>query len=113
MVLAFMAFAGTSTYFVLRRLNLSKATEAVAAKDFDAIRTRFGARPPLIEVTGAGVRDFKINRPEQPDGRPVSTLHVLNWTQDDNQVFRTEVPLWLMRGEPARAASAKGEPWPM
>ena len=96
-VLAFAALAGTSAYFVFRNLELSTKTEAVVTKDFDAIRTRFGARPALIEVTDPRGRDFKINRPAQPDGRAISTLHVLTFTQEDGQVFRTEVPLWLMR----------------
>jgi hypothetical protein len=96
-VLAFVALAGTGAFFVLRRLNVSTATEGDVTKDFDAIRSRFGARPPLIEVTDVRGRDFKINRPQQADGRPISTLHVLTWTQEDGQVFRTEVPIWLMR----------------
>lgn len=96
-ILGIAALAGTSAYFVFRHLNVSTATEASAAKDFDAIRSKYGARPPLIEVSDPRGRDFKINRPVQPDGRAISTLHVLTWTQDDGQVFRTEVPVWLMR----------------
>jgi hypothetical protein len=97
LVLAFVALAGTGAFFVLRHLNVGTATEAAATKDFDAIRARFGARPPLIEVTDVRGRDFKINRPQQPDGRAIKTLHVLTWTQNDGHVFRTEVPVWLMR----------------
>lgn len=96
-VLAFVALAGTGAFFVLRHLNVSTATEGVITKDFDEIRSRYGARPPLIEVTDVRGRDFKINRPQQPDGRAIKTLHVMTWTQEDGQVFRTEVPLWLMR----------------
>ncbi|HUR19719.1 MAG TPA: hypothetical protein VMZ90_02850 [Vicinamibacterales bacterium] len=96
-LLVFLAFAGTSTYFVMRHLDRSTSTEVAAAKDFDAIRTRFGARAPLIEVVNASIRELKINRPEQADGRPISTLHILNWKQENNEVLRTEVPVWLMR----------------
>ncbi len=96
-MLAIAALAGTSAYFVFRQLKMSTATEEAVTKDFDAIRSRFGARPALIEVTDPRGRDFKINRPDQPDGRAITTLHVLTWTQEDGQVFRTEVPLWLMR----------------
>jgi hypothetical protein len=96
-MLGFMALAGTGAYFVLRHLSTSTATEAAVTKDFDAIKTRFGAKPPLIEVADGRGLNFKINRPAQPDGRAVTTLHVLTWTQEDGQVFRTEVPIWLMR----------------
>jgi hypothetical protein len=96
-VLSFLALSGTGAYFVLRHLHIGSATEAAATKDFEAIRLRFGNRPHLIEVVDAGSRNFKINRPAQPDGRPVSTLHVLTWEQEESQVFQTEIPLWLMR----------------
>ena len=105
-VLVFAALAGTGAYYVFRRLELSTATEAAVTKDFDAIKARFGAKPPLIEVTA--VRDFKINRPAQPDGRAVTTLHVMTWTQEDGQVFRTEVPIWLMRFSSINIASQLG-----
>jgi hypothetical protein len=96
-VLAIAALAGTSAYYVFRQLKVSTATEEVVAKDFDAIKSRFAARPALIEVTDPFGRDFKINRPDQPDGRAITAIHVLTWTQEDGQVFRTEVPIWLMR----------------
>jgi len=97
MVLAFVALAGTSAFFVLRHLNVGTATEAAASKDFEAIRTRFGARQHLVEVVDVNARNFRINIPPTPDGRPISTLHVLTWNQADGEVFRTEVPVWLMR----------------
>lgn len=96
-VLAFLALAATSAFFVLRHLDYRPATEAAASKDFEAIRLRFGERPHLIQVVDAGKRDFKINRPEQPAGRRISTLHVLTWSQEDGEVFQTEIPIWLMR----------------
>jgi hypothetical protein len=65
--------------------------------EFDAIRSRFGTRPPLIEVVNLSAGDFRINRPAQPDGRPVSTFHILTWNADDSELFRTEAPIWLMR----------------
>ena len=30
-------------------------------------------------------------------GAPVSTLHVINWKSEDNELMRAEVPLWLAR----------------
>ena len=96
-VLCFMALAGTSALFVLRHLSVGTATEEAAMKDFDAIRARFGARPHLVEVVDVNSRNFRINIPPTPDGRPISTLHVFTWNQEDGEVFRTEVPVWLMR----------------
>lgn len=96
-LLGIAALAGTSSYFVLRHLDTRSATEAEATREFEVIRTRFGARAPLIEVVDAARADFQIHRPAQPDGRAISTFHVLTWNADDDDLFRTEAPLWLMR----------------
>ena len=96
-ILAFVALAGTTAYFALRHLDVGAVNEADITKEFEAIRSRFGARPHLVEVAGGDARNFKINRPAQPDGRPITTLHVLTWTQEDGEKFGTEVPIWLMK----------------
>ena len=97
MVVAFVALSGTSAYFVLRHLNVGTATEEAAMKEFEAIRTRFGSRPHLVEVVDADARNFRINMPPAPSATRISTLHVFTWNQKDGEVFRTEVPVWLMR----------------
>jgi len=107
-VLAFMALAGTTAYFALRHLSVGSVSEADISKEFEAIRARFGARPHLIEVADAAARNFKINRPQQPDGRPVTTVHVLTWTQADGEKFGTEIPIWLMRFNTANVLSNLG-----
>lgn len=96
-VLAFAALAGTGAYYVLRNLDTHSANEAAALGEFQAIRTRFGTRPPLIEVVDPRVADIRMNRPTEPDGRPVSTFHVLTWTAEDREVFKTAAPIWLLR----------------
>jgi hypothetical protein len=96
-ILAFAALAGTTAFFALRHLDVGTVSEADITKEFEAIRSRFGTRPHLIEVADGTARTFKINRPSQPDGRPITTVHVLTWTRKDGEKFGTEVPIWLMR----------------
>ena len=107
-VLAFMALAGTSAFFVMRHLDFRTATEAAALKEFEAIRSRFGERPHLIEVVDASKSDFRVRRPAQPDGRTISRLHVLTWTDEEQDLFRTELPVWLMRFSMINVASRLG-----
>ena len=107
-ILAFVALAGTTAYFALRHLEVGAISEADISKEFEAIRLRFGVRPHLIEVVDASARNFKINRPQQPDGRPVKTVHVLTWTQEDGEKFGTEVPIWLMKFNTANVLSNIG-----
>lgn len=108
LAVGFAVLAGTGAYYVLRNLDTRSVSEAEIGSDFQAIRTRFGARPPLIEVADPQKADIRIQRPAEPDGRPVSTLHVLTWEAEDRSVFRTEVPLWLMRFSSANVLSHLG-----
>jgi len=107
-VLGFIALAGTSAVYVMRHLDFRTANETAATQEFEAIRSRFGERPHLIEVVDAGKSDFRVRRPAQPDGRAISRLHVLTWTEEDGELFRTEVPVWLMRFSMINVASRLG-----
>ena len=91
------ALAGTAGYFVFRSLEKQSATEAVAAREIETIRTRFGARPPPIEIVDPRSVDVRINRTASTDAAPISTVHIVNWEAEDGEIIRTEVPLWLMR----------------
>lgn len=107
-VVGFALLAGTSAYYVFRNLDTRTANEADVSGEFQTIRTRFGARTPLIEVVDPQAADIRINRPEEPAGRPVSTLHVLTWDAEDRKVFKTAVPIWLMRFSSANVLSQLG-----
>lgn len=96
-VTAFLALAGTGAYFVLRHLDTRTATEAETIREVEAIRARFAGRAPLVEVSSGRMDDIRINRAQSPDGRPVTTIHVISWKSADSEMVRTEVPLWLMR----------------
>jgi hypothetical protein len=96
-VLGVLALAGMGAYFVFRHLDTRSASELDARREFDAVRTRFGARPPLIEIVNPKAADIRVNRLAHPEGRRGETMHVLTWNAHDHEVFRTNVPVWLMR----------------
>ena len=96
-VACMVALAGTAGYFVFRSFERLSATEAVAQREIEGIRTRFGSRPPLIEVIDPRTMDVRINRIASSDGARVTTLHVISWKREDSEIVRTEVPLWLAR----------------
>ena len=105
---AFAILAGTTAFYAFRALDTRTATEADSAGEFQAIRTKFGARPPLVEVVTPGRADLRINRSTEADVRPVSTLHVVTWEADGNRLLKTEVPLWLMRFSSINVLSQMG-----
>jgi hypothetical protein len=92
-----VALAGTAGYFVWRSFERHGATEAAALREIDAVRARFGARPPLIEINDPKRMDVRINRLASTDGARVTTIHVVSWKAEDGEIVRTEMPIWLMR----------------
>ena len=107
-VIGFLALAGTGAYFVLRHLDKRSATEADTRRDFETIRARFGSRPPLIEIVDARAADVRINRLANPEGGRVATFHVLAWKAEDQELVRTDAPLWLMRFSTVNVLSQLG-----
>lgn len=96
-ILGVAALAGTGAYFFFRHLETRNATEPEARKEVEAIRARFGARPPMIEIVDLKTGDIKVQRTTHPQGLRAQTLHVMTWTGPDEHVLRSDVPLWLMR----------------
>jgi len=96
-VVGFAVLAGTGAYYVMRHLETRTASEAAATPGFDAVRARFKDRSPMIEVGNLKGGDVKIQREPHPGGRRASTMHVMTWSPDDNQLTTTDIPLWLMR----------------
>ncbi|MGE5833866.1 MAG: hypothetical protein ACM4AI_05265 [Acidobacteriota bacterium] len=96
-ILGISALAGTGAYFFLRHLETRSATEVEVKKEIESIRTRFAGRPPMLEIVDAKAGDIRIQRTPHPQGLRAQTLHVMTWTGAEEQVMRSDVPLWLMR----------------
>jgi hypothetical protein len=95
--IALTALAGTSAYYIFRSMEKHQAGEPDAVQAIDAIKTRFGSRPPLIEISDLQRADIRINRPTEASATHVGTVHIVNWKSETGELMRTEMPLWLMR----------------
>lgn len=96
-VLGFAVLAGTGAYFVFRHFDKRPGTEAGTLPDFEAVRSRFAPRPPLVEIGEPLSANIRVNRVPGTDPKPVETIHIMAWKAEDGELVRTEVPLWLMR----------------
>ena len=94
---AVIALAGTGAYFVFRHLEKRAVDEAASVQAINAVRARFGPRPPLVEIADPRRADIRINRSNEPSTSRVDTIHVINWKSDTGELVRADVPLWLMR----------------
>ena len=105
--LGLAALAGTGAYFFFRHLDTGAATETDTLRDFDALRARFGTRPPLVEIRNPREGDIQINRTPHPEGRRATTIHILAWNADGDRMA-SDLPLWLMRFSSVNIASHLG-----
>jgi hypothetical protein len=92
-----VALAGTGAYFVFRHLEKRTGGEPEAVQAINAVKARFGPRPPLIEIADPHRADIRINRPDEASPSRVDTVHIINWKSDTGELIRADVPLWLMR----------------
>jgi hypothetical protein len=102
------ALAATGTYFVFRHMEKRAGSEAEAVQTIDAVKARFGSRPPLVEIIDPQRAEIRINRPVEASAPRVDTIHIINWKSDPGELIRTEVPLWLMRFSTVNIASQLG-----
>ena len=91
------ALGGTSAYFIMRSMEKRVAGEVEANNEMDALRRRYEPRAPLVEIVEPRTGDIRINREQGPAAAPVSTIHIISWESKENELVRTEIPLWLMR----------------
>ena len=96
-VLALVGLGVTGAYFVMRHMETRASGEPEAVRAIDAVKARFGTRPPLIEIADPRRADIRINRSADASSARVDTIHIMNWKSDTGELSSTDVPLWLMR----------------
>jgi hypothetical protein len=96
-LLAFGLLAGTGAYLFFRHLETTNVVETSAKAEFEVVRTKFAGRPPLVDVTNPRAGDLRVNRVKHPQGLRASTVYVMTWNAEDDQMLKTDIPLWMMR----------------
>jgi hypothetical protein len=79
-------------------VTVTDATEGGAQREFDAVKTRFGTRPPLLDMRN-GRPVYTGGKPPDTAATPVSleNLHVLVWDPEDSKLATVAIPFWLLR----------------
>jgi hypothetical protein len=97
-ILGIVAVAGIGVYFFSQHIETRSASPTVAARDFEAVRERFGQQKPLIELDDRG-RYLRSNTDRQapPNATPPDALNVLAFDPDDSRVVKVSIPFWLLR----------------
>lgn len=97
-ILFVIAMAAAGIYYFTQHIEAKKATPAVAASEFDAVRERFHGQKPLIELDERGrFLRSNIDRPAPANPRTPDAIHVLAFDPDDEGLVKVTVPFWLLR----------------
>jgi hypothetical protein len=96
-VLAIAAVIAT-TAWVQQNVTVQDSNEVDAEREFDAVRTRFAGRPPLLELRNGRPVYTGGKPPEaQPTPTPIDRLHVLVWDPRDRRLASFGIPFWFLR----------------
>jgi hypothetical protein len=89
---------GTGAFIVLRNLRITRPAASTLDAQFDEVRHRFPARPPLIQIDDPLRGRVHVNHP--PDSAPLQHLdrfEILAWEAEDGKLVQTRAPIWMMR----------------
>jgi len=80
-----------------QHLNVTEASHASAVEQFDAVRAKFAGQRPLLELRD-GQPEYVAEREKEPRSTvQITTLHLLAWDEDDEELVRFSLPFWLLR----------------
>jgi hypothetical protein len=80
-----------------QNLQVTEVSAPNAAQEFEAVRARFSGQRPLIEMRD-GEPEYVAERKDEPRSNvQLTTLHVMAWDADDEELVTFSLPFWLLR----------------
>lgn len=76
-------------------MQITETSEPEAAKAFDEVRARFPGQQPLLEFRDG--RPHSVNTSTMASTTKLTTLHLLAFDDDDDELARVDIPFWLLR----------------
>ena len=98
--LVFVAIGGIFVAVSFFRQNFSVSeniSQSSAESQFEAIRAKFPNQQPLIQMQD-GRPQYVAERASEPGtGKPLSTMHIIAFDQDEGKVVNFSLPFWILR----------------
>lgn len=80
-----------------QNLQVTEVSATNAAQEFDAIRAKFAGQRPLLELRD-GRPEYVAEREKEPRSTvQLTTLHLMAWDEDDEELVKFALPFWLLR----------------
>jgi hypothetical protein len=83
--------------FFRQNMSVTEMSMASADSEFDAVRARFAGQKPLIQLVDGRPQYVDERAAEPPSSQSLTTMHILAWDDDEEQLVRLSVPFWLLR----------------
>jgi flagellar basal body-associated protein FliL len=105
-ILLALAAVGGTAFFIYRHIDAQTTSETSAAEQFATTRARFSGEQPLILIQRDEpvVRGEALKNAKMPD-KPLESLNVLAYDENDSRLVRVSIPFWLLRLFPSKNLS--------
>ena len=113
-VLFFVIVAAGGLFFAVsffrQNVNVTTMSLTSADQEFASVRARFEGKKPLFQLIDGRALMVSDATTQSPSSAAVSTIHVLAWDDDEEQLMKFSLPFWLlrMRSAPIRINSRSG-----
>jgi hypothetical protein len=98
--LGFVAIGGIVVAVSFFRQNASfseNVSEDSAKSEFDAVYAKFPGQQPLIQMRDGRPQLVPERATKAGNGQLLSTLHVIAFDPDDDELAKISLPFWLLR----------------
>jgi hypothetical protein len=95
-VVSIVVFISTAVIFFRSAVQNTQVDQNGAERAFTETLARFTGEAPVLEIRAGEVVLMRAIPAEAPT-KPPSTLHVLAWEPDENNLARLALPMWLVR----------------
>lgn len=72
-------------------------SDSAAVNEFDGVRAKFPGQQPLIQLVDNHPQLVPERASRAGTGQPLTTLHVLAFDRDSEEMVRFSLPFWLLR----------------
>ena len=83
--------------FFRQNMNVTAMSEPSAAEEFDSVRARFAGNKPLFQLVDGRPQMVSDAATQPASPAEISTIHVLAWDRDEEQLVKFSLPFWLVR----------------
>lgn len=98
-VLLVLAIGGVvfTVAFFRQSMTVTDMSPTSADSQFEAVRGKFAGQQPLIRMVDGQAQYDADRAATSPSPKPLQTMHVMAWDDDEEKLVTFALPFWLLR----------------